>query len=405
MFQIKNVKKIDNIIYNAFLPSEERGVFDTRGRLTLLPALIDPHVHFRTPGHEYKENWISASRAAIAGGVTTVFDMPNNHPSIVNGETVRNKIQLIESQLATSAIPLRYKLWLGADRNHFEAIAEPSEAVVGIKIYMGSSTGGLLMEDQDDLEKVFALAAQYDKIVAVHAEDEQLMQHRERHFSELTDPRTHSAIRSPEVARKAVERLLLLVEKYGTRLYLVHVSTKEELELIRSAKKKGLPVYAEVTPHHLHFTEEDYAVWGTSIQTNPPIRTQSDVDALWEAIADGTIDTVGSDHAPHLLEEKSRPYRQAPSGVPGVEWILPFLLNAYHNEKITLKRIVELTHSRPKEIFRLSHNSDVVLVDLECEKQVQDSDVKSLCGWSPYRGLNWKGWPKYTFLKGKMYAV
>ena len=405
MLKIKNVKNIDGKIQDVEIESEEDSLLDAKGRLMILPALIDPHVHFRVPGHAYKEDWMSGARAALGGGVTTVFDMPNTTPPPLDEKSVRQKMGLIDSHLKHADIPLRYGLWLGADKEHLNRIAQSKHLVVGIKVYMGSTTGGLLMDDPAAIEQVFKIAGENDMVVAVHAEDEELLRKRKALHVGESHPSVHSKIRHREAALLAVKQAIALSEKYHTKLYIAHVSTRDELELIRLAKKKKIPVHAEVTPHHLYLTEDHYTTLGTLAQMNPPVRTADDIHALWEGIADGTVDTVGSDHAPHTLEEKRQPYGEAPSGVPGVEMILPLLLTAYHRGKLSLKKIVELTSVNPKKLFGVKDGGDAVLVDLELEKTVVNQQIRSKCGWTPYVDMKLKGWPIYTILRGKIYET
>lgn len=406
MIEIRNVNTIQGKKINHTIESLDTKVIDAT-HLTILPALIDPHVHFRTPGAEYKENWETAAKAAIAGGVTTVFDMPNNNPSCITTQRVREKKQLINSQLQKAKIPLHYALYLGADQNHLSEIPKAKNHIIGLKIYMGSSTGDLLMNDPEALDRAFRIAAENDVLIAVHAEDEEMIEERKK---AILYPPTgqckaalHSIIRTPEVAAKAITQAINLVAKYNTRLYIAHVSTQQELDLIRQAKKQNLPVYAEATPHHLFLTTDAYNTIDTCALVNPPLREST--DALWEAIHDGTIDTIGTDHAPHLLEEKMRPYGSAPSGFPSIELYLPLLLNAYNEQKISLEQIVRLTHTRPQEIFRCSPNKDVVLVDLNYRRTVGHDLLHTKAKWSPYVGMTLRGWPRYTILKGQVYGV
>ncbi len=401
MIEIHNVQTIDGHRIDHYIQSDQDEQIDGTG-LFLLPALIDPHVHFRVPGEEQKEDWETAARAAIAGGVTTVFDMPNNTPSCITAQRLRDKKALINQQLK---MPLRYGLYLGADQNHLEEIPKLKDQIVGLKIYMGSSTGDLLMNDPKSLETAFRIAAENDVLVAVHAEDEELIQKRINECkSELQlGAAAHSIIRNEEVAARAVAQAIDLAAKYKTRLYIVHVSTREELNLIRKAKKFGLTVYAEATPHHLFLNTKAYKSLGTLALVNPPLRRNN--EALWEAIQDETIDTIGTDHAPHLLEEKKRPYGLAPSGFPSIELYLALLLNAHNEGKITLEQIVSLTHTRPQEIFRWEINDDVVLVDLNRVRTVDNSHLQTKAKWSPYAGMTLKGWPLYTILRGKTYKL
>ncbi len=404
MIEIRNVQTIDGRRITFSIKADETVVIDGVG-LTLLPGLIDPHVHFRTPGAEHKEDWMTAAAAAIAGGVTTVFDMPNNIPSICTRQRLHEKKKLIDQQLQKAKIPLRYGLYLGADEKHLNDMAHAKNEIVGLKIYMGSSTGDLLMKDPAALDLAFKIAAENGVLIAVHAEDEAMIEERQKEI--LHPPKgqckavLHSMIRSPLVAATAVSQAIDLAAKYGTRLYIAHVSTKEELDLIREAKKNNLQVFAEATPHHLFLNTDAYHRLDTCALVNPPLRENT--DALWQAVQDGTIDTIGTDHAPHLLEEKRRIYGSAPSGFPSIELYLPLLLNAYHEKKITLEQIVRLTHTRPKEIFRIPSNNDAVLVDLNKKKMVDNERLKTKAKWSPYAGIILKGWPRYTILQGRVY--
>ena len=239
---------------------------------------------------------------------------------------------------------------------------------------MDASTGNLLVDKLEDQEKIFKTCAELKLLLAVHA---------------VTS------------AKRAIE----LAKKYNTKLYICHVSTREEVKLIRQAKKDGLEVYAEVTPHHLFLTENDQKRIGTLGKMNPPLRTTEDKNALWEAVLDGTIDTIGTDHAPHTLAEKVVPEAQAPFGVPGIETSLPLLLNAYNKGKITLEKIVELTHTNPIKIFNLPETGDKVEVDLDLEKEVRNEDLKTKCGWSPFTGQTLRGWPVATILNDKIYNL
>ncbi len=404
MIEIRKAQTARGKRVSVFLKSKAHHIIEASD-LLLLPALIDPHVHFRTPGAEHKETWQSAAKAALAGGVTTVLDMPNNEPACLSVGRFEAKKALIEKQLGQVQIPLRYFLYLGADSDHLQEIPKLASQIAGVKIYMGSSTGGLLVQDDETLEKVFRLAAENDVLIAVHAEDEALSKEREALYKHETRPEVHSLIRSPEVAARAVKKAIALAEKYRARLYIAHVSTREELQEIRKAKEKGLSVYAEVCPHHLFLTDLAYHTLGTKALVNPPLRTSHDVTALWEAIQDQTIDTIGTGHAPHTLGEKMRPFRQAPSGFPSIEIYLALLLNAYHSQKLSLEQIVSLTHTRPQEIFRIPPNDDVVLVDLEKIQVVDDTQLKTKVKWSPYHGWILKGWPRYTILAGRLFDV
>jgi len=401
---IKNIQDIHGNVVDHGIESEHNLTIDGQG-LTCLPALIDTHVHFREPGDEAKEDWGTASQAAISGGVTTVIDMPNNYPSCVTRDNMLAKKQKIDQKLASVDIPLRYHLYFGADRNHFDEISKCREEIAGVKVFMGSSTGTLLVDQQADLEHVFQLAADSDLLVSVHAEDESIIATNQKIHASNKDPSVHSLIRHPDAAIAATKRAITLSEKYGTRLCILHMSTAEEVELVRQAKERGVRVFAEATPHHLFLDQSDYKRLGTKGQMNPPLRTTKDQEALWKGIQDGTIDFIGTDHAPHTLDEKHLPYGKAPSGVPSIEQLLPLLLNAYNEGQLTLPQIVKLTRTRAEEVFRLKPHSDVVLVDLNQKKAVDDGDLKTKCQWSPYHGRVLKGWPVCTILKGHVYDI
>jgi dihydroorotase len=403
MIHIKHVTTIDGKIVDLQVPGKEARTIDARG-LTLLPGLIDPHVHLRTPGLEHKENWENGARAAIQGGITMVFDMPNTVPATITLERVREKKALIDTQLHQAGIPLRYGLYLGADKAHFEEIARCKGEIVGIKLFMGSSTGDLLMDDLSSLHAIFGLAAMHDLLLAVHAEDEALI-HERSQAMKGDHPRMHSMIRNEEVALRATQLALELARLYRTRLFLLHISTQGEVEAIHRAKAEGVNVFAETTPHHLFLTTKAYETLGTKVQMNPPIRSSEHVEALWRGIAEGVIDTIGSDHAPHTLQEKGLGYGKAPSGIPGLETTLPLLLDAHHQGRLSLQKIISLMHTRILEIFRMKKTDDYVLIDTKKTKRIEEALLQTKCGWSPYAGQSLTGWPVYTLVQGRAYEL
>lgn len=402
MIIVEGVKSIDGHVSNIQIQSDKDTVIAGHG-LTILPAVMDPHVHFRTPGMEYKEDWRTGAKAAIRGGCTQVFDMPNTKPPTFTATLLAEKKALIDSQLKDVDIPLRYQLFFGADKQHLHEIAGVKNDVIGIKVFMGCSTGNLVIDDDESLHAVFALAAKENMLVAVHAEDEHLIREREANYSGERNYHAHSMIRNIEVATTAVSKAISLSRQYGTRLYILHVSSAEEVALVKTAKKEGLPVFAETTPHHLFFDTSAYDILGGKAVVNPPLRAVSNRENLFTAIHEKVIDTIGSDHAPHTLEEKSRVYGECPSGMPGIEFMLPLLLNAHHEGKLNLAQVVSLTSLRAREIFHLPSYDDVVLVDLN--KSATITKTESKCGWSPYMGLTLTGWPVYTVMKGRVFAL
>ncbi|MBV8802353.1 MAG: dihydroorotase [Gammaproteobacteria bacterium] len=404
MILIQQAFDIDANKIDLEIPSDLDIVVDGRG-LTVFPGLIDPHVHFRVPGMDYKEDWRTAASAAIAGGYTMVFDMPNTVPPTITKELLIEKKAIIDRQLKEVGIPLRYHLFFGADKPHLDQIPLVKKSVIGIKVFMGCSTGNLVIDDDESLHAVFSLAASNDMLVAVHAEDEELLKQRKHLFRQTKEYQAHSQIRNVEVACRAVEKAIYLSQLYNTKLYILHASTQDELALIKKAKKANLPVFAETTPHHLFLNETAYAALGGKAVVNPPLRTEEHQEALFAAIHEGIIDTIGSDHAPHTEMEKAKPYGECPSGMPGIETTLALLLNAYHADLLTLKEIVSLTSKRAQAIFNLTENQDYVLVDLNKQMHVAKSMLKTKCAWSPYLGYLLKGWPEYTILKGVCYKI
>lgn len=404
MLHITNAISLDGQPVELTIPSEQEEELNANG-LTIFPGLIDPHVHFRTPGMEYKEDWYTAARAAIRGGYTTVFDMPNTMPPTVTATWLREKKALIEKQLAEVNIPLHYELYFGADKDHLQEIYHVQREVVGIKVFMGCSTGNLVIDDDESLHQVFKIAAELNLLVAVHAEDEAMIRQRKVEFSHSKEYRDHSLIRNALVAAAAATKAVQLAKKYGVRLYILHVSTADELAIIKEAKREGLPVYAETTPHHLFLHEGAYDHLQGKAVVNPPLRHESHHKALWDAIHEGTIDTIGSDHAPHLEGEKATVYGECPSGMPGIETTLPLLLTAFHAKMISLHRIVELTCTRVREIFNLTPNQDYVLVDLQQTKVVNHAELRTKCQWSAFEGRQLTGWPRYTIIAGRLFDL
>lgn len=405
MILIKNVKRLDGTIHDVKIESESTEEIDAGGKLLMLPALIDPHVHFRVPGFDYKEDWISGAEAAVQGGVTTVFDMPNNEPPCCSLDSYEHKKEIIDRELKSEEIPLRYYLYLGVSPQNFGSIGKLKKKAVALKAYLGGSFGTLALKSDKEIEEAFRLAAQENMILAVHLEDHALLEENKKKYQADSNPDVHGKIYSKEMSIKALERSLDLSERYNTHVLFLQVSTKEEIALIRQAKKAQLSVYCEVTPQHLFLTEKDYLKEGTRLKVVPPLRSQEDQDALWGGIQDGTVDFIGSAHSPHTLEEKSRSYHEASSGVPAIETMLPLLLNAYHQKKITLEKIVQLTHLNIEDIFSLQRNFDCVLVDLELEKKVDEASLKTKNKWSPYANWTLKGWPVYTIVQGKVFRL
>lgn len=369
-----------------------------------LPLIIDPHVHFRVPGAEHKEDWVTATRAARAGGVGIVFDMPNTDPATDSRKRLVEKKTIIDKQIAESGYPLQYKLFFGATADNSEEIKglRPDE-VAGVKVYMGSTTGDLLVDKDEDIKRAFQAARAADLLVAVHAEDEEMIKADSERLQSEKDFSVHSRARSKEAAAKAVERAIKIAREVGNKLYICHVSSAPELDLVRKAKQEGLPVFAEVCTHHLFFTTENYEQLQGKVKMNPPIRNQEDIEALWQGLNDGTVDTLGTDHAPHTLEEKAQEVWETPSGVPGIETLLPLMLNSVNQGKISLEKLGDLMHNNIVKIFELESPAGKTIIDMDLEREVRDEDLQTKCGWSPYAGMKLKGWPVEVVLEGEKY--
>lgn len=374
---------------------------DSTEGLTLIPALIDPHVHFRCPGFEHKEDWESAARACIAGGFSQVFEMPNTNPPCTTKERLFEKKRMIDQSLKEVDIPLRYELYFGACGESLKDFEEIKGHCKMLKIFMGASSKELVVDEEAILDEIFKKAAELDLVVAVHAESDKILQQRKKIFSQHL--RSHFKIHDRSAALDAVGKVLALAAKYQTKLYLLHISTQEELKLIEAAKKRGVNVLVETCPHYLFLTEHAFFYMGSFSQVNPPLRTKKDQQAIWEAIDSGLIDTIGSDHAPHLpCEKKARPVA---SGFPGLETTLPLLLNARHEGMISLEKIVSLCRRNIERFFGLEPYYDWVLLDLEKEQVLKKEILKTRAAWSPYIGRRLKGWPVLSIIQGRVYAL
>ena len=398
-------------ITNILMPDETRQTItrDYPEDLTIdgtdllaLPGLIDPHVHFRVPGLEDKEDWQHASVAALKGGVTTVFDMPNTKPATTTQERLQNKFAIIDGQLAEVGLPLRYKLFFGADKNQFHEIVKVKADIAGIKVFMGASTGDLLMDDESSLHAVYALAKAHGLLIALHAEDELIIRNNAAKYADQTDFKYHSIIREPQAAVKAVQLVIELAELYQVPSYILHVSTQGELDLVKAAKARGVMVYIETCPHYLFLDDSQYSNLNGRGKMNPPLRSKIDQDVLWQALNEGVIDTIGSDHAPHQLNEKEQPLCKCPSGVPGIETTLPLLITAWRENKLSLAKLVALTHDNPQQIFNLPVNDDLVLVDIVNYRELSDAQMATKCHWTPFVGMNLTGFPRYVFTQQRL---
>jgi len=368
--------------------------------LTVLPGVIDSQVHFREPGLEHKEDLESGSRAAVLGGVTAVFEMPNTKPNTDSAEALAHKIERGLDRMWCD-----HAFYVGATAANAEALAELERlpGAAGVKIFMGASTGDLLVSEDDQLARVLASGR---RRVAIHAEDEARMQARagERVAG---DPSSHPVWRDDESALLATRRILKLARDARRRIHILHITTPAELELI--AQHKDIAT-CEVTPQHLTLAGEDaYKRLGSYAQMNPPIRSGAHRDGLWHWLNQGVPDVLGSDHAPHTIAEKAQAYPASPSGMPGVQTLLPLMLDHVAKGRTTLQRIIELTSAGPQRVFNIAgkgriaagYDADFTIVDLKAEWTVEESWLASRCGWSPFTGMTLTGRPIGTIVRGR----
>jgi dihydroorotase len=367
--------------------------------LHLLPGVIDSQVHFREPGLDHKEDLESGSRAAVMGGVTTVFEMPNTNPLTTTAEALADKVARAHHRMHCD-----FAFWVGGTHENAHQVAELERlpGAAGIKVFVGSSTGSLLVEDDAGVTEILKRTR---RRAAFHAEDEPMLR-AQVNRQVPGDPASHPVWRSPEAALKATERLVRIARATGARIHILHISTKEEMVFLGGAKDVAT---CEVTPHHLTLDGgEAYARLGTLVQMNPPVRDASHRDGIWHGLSQGVADVLGSDHAPHLLSEKAKPYPASPSGMTGVQTLVPIMLDHVAAGRLSLARFVDLTSAGPKRLFGISrkgrlavgYDADVTVVDLKRRETIRNEWIASKCGWTPYDGVTVTGWPVGTLVRG-----
>ena len=375
-------------------------VIDARG-LHVLPGVIDSHVHFREPGGERTEDFESGSRGAVLGGVTCVFDMPNTQPAVLTPDVLAAKLALVSRHAWCD-----FGLYVGSDGANLSDLAqmETQPGVCGIKVFMGSSTSDLVIRRQDALGAIMATGR---RLIALHAEDEDRIEAR-RPMTEGADVFVHGEWRDVESAVMATRRAIAEARRHNRRIHILHVSTAEEIEII--ARNRDL-VTCEVLPQHLIFAAPDcYRDHGTLVQQNPPIREARHRAALRQAVRDGVVDVIGSDHGPHLLEDKAKPYPNRHSGMPGTQTLVPILLNMVAERELGLQHVVDLICAGPARVFKLAckgriavgGDADLTFVDLKRKVRVDNDMIASKCGWTAYHGRELTGWPVGTMLAGDM---
>ncbi|NGN40693.1 dihydroorotase [Mesorhizobium sp. CGMCC 1.15528] len=372
-------------------------VIDCAG-LHILPGVVDSQVHFREPGLEHKEDLETGSRAAVLGGVTAVFEMPNTNPLTTSEAALADKVSR-----ATNRMHCDFAFWVGGTRENAGDVAELERlpGAAGIKVFMGSSTGNLLVEDDDG---VFSILKNTRRRAAFHSEDEFRL--RERLGERVEgDPSSHPVWRDEIAALQCTERLVRIARAARARIHVLHISTAEEIAFLENHKDVAT---CEATPHHLTLSADDYATLGTLIQMNPPVRVARHRDGVWHGISQGVVDVLGSDHAPHTLEEKAKPYPASPSGMTGVQTLVPIMLDHVNAGRLSLERLVDLTSHGPQRLFGMArkgriaagYEADFTVVDLKRRETITNAQAGSKAGWTPYDGKQVTGWPVGTIIRG-----
>lgn len=398
---------IRQIADNISAKSSECIIIDAEGSF-LIPGLIDDQVHFREPGLTHKGDIASESKAAVAGGITSYIEQPNTVPNAVTQELLEDKYQI-----ASKTSHANYSFMMGGTNDNLEEVLKTNpKNVAGIKLFLGSSTGNMLVDNQDVLEKIFSSTKM---LIAVHCEDETTIKaNLEKYIAQYGEDipvNAHHLIRSDEACYLSSSKAIELAKKTGARLHVFHISTAKELDLFTNKiplEKKQIT--AEVCIHHLWFTDADYETKGSLIKWNPAVKTQEDKDALWKALLDDRIDVIATDHAPHTLEEKSNPYTTCPSGGPLVQHALVAMMENYSKGKISMEKIVEKMCHNPAKIFKIENRgfikegyfADLVIVNPHMPWNVKKENIIAKCGWSPFEGINFKSRVTHTFVNGKL---
>ena len=401
-----NLKDVDigiqsgKIVKIGKLDEEANHLIDAAG-LTVLPGCIDTQTHFREPGSTDTEDLSSGSRAAIAGGITSVFEMPNTNPATTNREEFKKKINLANNRMYCN-----HAFYFGATPDNQSELAnlKDLEGCCGVKLFAGSSTGTLLVHKEEDIEKVFESTS---KIVAVHSEDEDILNLRKK-LRENGNVHSHPIWRNEECAISSTRKIVKIANRLGKKAHILHITTKEEVDFL--SQNKGNITF-EITPQHLTLYAPDcYDKLGTYAQMNPPLRDKSHYDRLWYAVRNNYNDTIGSDHAPHLRENKDKEYPNTPSGMPGVQTLLPVMLNHVNEGKLSLVQLMNLVCENPAKIFGIidkgyikkDYDADFTIVDMNKIIEIKNEKIESKCGWSPFDGYKFKGTPVYTIINGEI---
>ena len=392
--------KDGKIIEIGKITSDTKETFDAKN-LTVLPGCIDTQTHFREPGSTNTEDLNSGSRAAIVGGITGVFEMPNTNPPTSNKIEFQKKLDLAKNRMYCN-----YAFYFGATADNASDLADLKnlEGCCGVKLFAGSSTGNLLVAKEDDIEKVFKNTS---KVVSVHSEDEEIL-NKNKKLIKNGDVHSHPVWRSEECAISSTRRIVKIAERHKKKAHILHVTTKQEVDFL--SQHKG-DITFEITPQHLTIYAPDcYDKLGSYAQMNPPIRDKSHYDRLWYAIKNNYNDTIGSDHAPHLKKNKEKTYPNSPSGMPGVQTLMPVMLNHINEGKLTLEQLINFVCENPVKIFGIKnkgfikegYDADFTIVDMNKKIVIKNEKIESKCGWSPFHEFEFKGTPVAAIIAGQI---
>ncbi len=385
-------------------PNDCEEIIDCKNK-HIFPGIIDTQVHFREPGLSHKEDIKSGTKSALLGGVTTIFEMPNTSPATINKKELNKKLNI-----AKKSSWVNYSFFIGACKENLNNLAklEKLPGCAGIKIFMGSSTGTLLLSEEKQLEKALKNCK---RRVAIHSEDEKRLKERFNKINKTKGVNQHEKWRDKESAIISTKRVLKYAKKYNTKVHILHISTKDEINLLKNTKSN---ITAEVTPQHLTlFSPKCYSKLGTKAQMNPPIRDISHQKGLWKGVKNGTINVIGSDHAPHTLKEKQLKWPNSPSGLPGVQTTLHLMLHHLSKGKIKLEKIVELLSYNPAKIYKIKNkgqlkkgfDADVTILDLNKTYTIKNSDMGYKSKWTPFDGMKIKGDILATIINGKVKMI
>jgi len=383
------------------LQSEKSNEEFNAENLIVLPGCMDTQVHFREPGSTDAEDLNSGSKAAIMGGITAVFEMPNTNPPTSSKKEFQNKLNLAKNRMYCN-----YAFYFGATPDNQEEIADLKnlEGCCGVKLFAGSSTGSLLVHKEEDIEKVFESTS---KVVSVHSEDEEILNIRKK-LREKGNVLSHPIWRNEECAISSTRKIVKIAKRLNKKAHILHVTTKEEVDFL--SQNKGNITF-EITPQHLTlFSPDCYQKLGTFAQMNPPIREKIHYDRLWYAVRNNFNDTIGSDHAPHLKENKLKQYPDTPSGMPGVQTLMPVMLNHINEGRLTLDQLIKFLCENPVKIFGIKnkgyikkdYDADFTIIDMNKTIEIKNEQIQSKCGWSPFDGYKFKGTPVSTIVNGKI---